>query len=373
MWFLFGLLTLVLAVVAALKLRARSAWRGIGDSVLVERKPLRYEHGTREHNHRVDGRLWGVAGPPGFDFRLHPEGWLDRLCRILGASAERSVGDPDFDRAVFIESDDERLVAALRAQPELRARMLGIQGRLAQEGSARCTWQSAGGRLWLETRGKAEPLPELTTEIVATLHALAHALRATHVSGTPGGDPFVRRALLLLALNAGFLVLAIATLFRVTQGRTDVLEPWPMFVAVLVPGLAVGGAYLVVAARWLRSSARAHRVLAEILVLGLPSIVVGGYGLAREANIAFETGAPGWCVVGQASTSHRTYRCGRRSRRTCHAYALHLPSGIDGEGTPRILHLDRATFRRLPAQGPVTLDVRPGALGFAWVADVRGG
>jgi hypothetical protein len=108
-------------------------------------------------------------------------------------------------------------------------------------------------------------------------------------------------------------------------------------------------------------------------LLGVPAIVVGGHGLAREANITFDTSAPGWRVAEQASTSHRTYRCGRRNRRTCHEYLLHLPSGIDGEGQPRVLDLDRATFDRLPAQGPVAIDVRPGTLGFAWVADVRAG
>ncbi|MCE3004965.1 MAG: hypothetical protein LW860_20060 [Xanthomonadaceae bacterium] len=373
MWFLFGLVTLVLAVVAALKLRARSAWRGIGDSVTVDGQSLRYEHGTRVHKNRVHARLWGVTAPPGYDFRLHPEGWLDRLGRSLGVNAERSVGDRDFDEAIFIESDDERLVAALRGAPALRARILDLQRQLMIAGFSNCTWQAAGGRLWLEASGEADPLPELTAGIVATLDALVRALPATNASSRLRGDPFVRRALLLLALNVGFVVLAIATLLRVMPGRTDLLEPWSLFSAMLVPGLVLGGAYLVVAARWLRNSARAHRVLAEILVLGVPAIVVGGYGLAREANITFDTSAPGWRVVEQASTSHRTYRCGRRNRRTCHEYVLRLPSGIDGEGQPRGLDLDRATFDRLPVQGPVAIDVRPGALGFAWVADVRGG
>ncbi len=340
--------------------------------VAVAGKRLQYQFGTREHKQRVVARLWGVAAPAGYDFRLHTEGWFDRACHRLGVNAERSVGDPEFDRMIFIESDDERLVSALRGAPALRARMLELQRQLSFKGLLKCSWESAGGRLWIEARGGAEASPELTGEIVATLQELARALPTTHAS-TRNGDAFVRRALLLLAMNAGFLALAIATLIRVSQGRTDLLDPWAMFWALLPAGLVLATVYIVTGARWLRSSARAHRVLAELLFLGVPAIVVGAYGLAREANIAFDASTPGWRVVDQASTSQRTYRCGRRNRRTCHAYSLHLPAGIDGDGVPRVLRLDRTEFARLPGQGPVDVDVRSGALGFAWVAGVRAG
>jgi hypothetical protein len=42
----------------------------------------------------------------GFDVRLRNQGPYDALAINLGISSEKQVGDPDFDRAVFIECDD---------------------------------------------------------------------------------------------------------------------------------------------------------------------------------------------------------------------------------------------------------------------------
>jgi hypothetical protein len=205
------------------------------------------------------------------------------------------------------------------------------------------------------------------------LHELSRILTAVDGASTQVDDPFVRRALLLLSLNLGFVALAIATLARMRYGRADLLDPGPMLAAVLMPALLLAAVYLVSAARWLRSSARAHRVLAELIVLGVPAMVCCSFGVVREANMTFDASAPAWRVVELATTEVRTYRCGRGNRRTCRTYLLHLPGDIDTGRTPRTLELDRAEFASLPRRGPVAVDLRPGALGFAWVAAKRPG
>lgn len=69
----------------------------------------------------VDSRARIEAPTPvGADFALRRERFWHQWAMAFSTASEREAGDPDFDRSVFLASDDPRIARAFRKSPEAR-------------------------------------------------------------------------------------------------------------------------------------------------------------------------------------------------------------------------------------------------------------
>lgn len=343
MWFLFGLVTLALTIGASLMLRGRARWKGVSHTTAIGRQPFELldEHA---HKKRPITRI-AVEAPAGFSFCVRDETRWDRWWRAVGVNVERRVHEVQFDTAIYFESDDDRVVAALRKSAPLQQAIRNLRGMLLAEGARSVRWVAGEGRLWIEVHGKLMIRAEGVESIVGCLHQWAAALSA---GGKGTRDPFVRRAIVVLSISTGFGVLAAFTLLRVSRAATDVLDPWALFRASLLLGVPLALGFIYAAMRWMRNSARAHRVLTELVLIGLPGIVIGMFALVRDANVALDWTAPRWEMVENTHTVHSTWRCGRRNHKTCHSYSLHLPPDSDrAHLLPAKIMIRGEVYRRL--------------------------
>lgn len=368
MWFAFGLLTLVLTGLAAYALRRRTFWSGKPTPAGTRGVPLELDWMTHK-GQRIGVRM-GLPLPKAFQFRLRDESAFDRACKRVGIAAERWVGDAAFDAQLFIESDDDRVVRALGTNPDLRRRLLDVRGAFEASGYRRIQLIAAGGRVWFEAhKRKADFDPALLNATGDALDALTRAL-APMARSTLGADPFTRRAAVILAVNAALIALAVFGGIRAGQEPTELLSEWGLARLVAPVGLTLGVAWCWGALRWLQNSSRAHRVLAELVVLGIPAAWGSCFALAREFNIAFDT-TPNWERI-EFVRAEATYRsCGKGGRSTCTRYVLHVGSGLPPWGWPDRLIIERAQYERIANAGVVEIDLRRGALRAPFVVDVR--
>lgn len=161
MWFAFGFFSLIGFVVYSLYERASAKW--IGTRASVHRKTYEYQVLERRFysNDTAEavGLRIGVTAPAAYDFSFKPEKWRDWLSKRIGFSVEHQTGDAEFDKTVYILSNDARIHATLSQNAALRADILrGIQSRGATFGrperSTLFRRQNLGS---LQTKDRAQP------------------------------------------------------------------------------------------------------------------------------------------------------------------------------------------------------------------------
>jgi hypothetical protein len=365
MWFALGLITLAGFLIHALITRAGAGWSG--EKVISSERA--YEIGTTTSKQSATTRI-GVALPDDYEFALREETGRDRWFKQLGVNAEFSVDDAGFDSRLYIESDDAVLCRVLREQPALRTALTDALRAVKSRRGADARVRAARGRVWFEIAHPAEVRGARYVDVVVPfLHALAAALRAQALRPPlEQRDPFVARAAILLAVSSSSAAFAFVGWFWWRIGREPLVDPWALFVIVFWVGLALHAALVWLALRWLGRSARAHLVLVELVLLGLPGVVASTFWLAREANMALDFSAPRVVEVSDASI-HSV-----RSRRS-RTYYLDLGDAPVPELRGQSLRIDLDTanlLRHHSARGPgealrARLTLRSGAFGADWV------
>jgi hypothetical protein len=371
MWFVLGIVALLLSIGASLLARAQSAW--IGPRHLcrdletgIERA---YELELLRHRRDYAGYRLGVRSVGGFDFAIRGETRFDRFARRFGVARDQTTGDAGFDARFYIESDDARVGRMLAQDASARD---AIRALFACSGVHRL--RAYGGRLWIETSAAAQrPVEASGCRQAARLHVLAQAL--TGVAGERDAarhEPFVARAALLLAVSSGLAVCAVMVLLRLNAGPSDVLDRWQMFRGMLWVALPLAAVMWVAAWRFMRASARAHRVLAELASVGLFGWIGCSFGVLHEANIAFDTSVRDWVQVDAVRVTRESHRCplSRRHRR-CYDYFVEGDWPAVARPASGRLEIDRASFRRLDGAKSVRIGMRAGRFGHAWVDGIE--
>src|SRR5215471_5599513 len=105
MWFFFGFITLGAFCISSLIWRRKVSWRG-EEKVTSDGT---YELGLTAYKGRVQTARIGVACGEGFSFTLTPEHGFDRFAKAIGLTEECQTNDADFDRAIYVVSDDRVL------------------------------------------------------------------------------------------------------------------------------------------------------------------------------------------------------------------------------------------------------------------------
>jgi hypothetical protein len=366
MWFSFGILTLLASTLWGLRVRLAAAWRGQSNRIGGNSFDVQE---VRNKGHLRLVRL-GTTAPAGLHFRVRAERVHDRFFKWLGITTEIQTRDAEFDQQLYVESDARAVAILLRRNATLRATLVKIfdyaQGWRMGKMRVRC----ANKRLWLEFSLKSESeLYPAKTYLAPLLHTLASCLECLDLPAEYKRDRFVWRGAAVLAFSTGALALGAFGLTRSLAGGTDILEPRLLFFACLAPAIAltVAGAAAVLA--WLISSSRAHTVVLEFVLVGGLGFVLGGYALAREADMEFDS-HPASPVVVDVSVDHRVSRGGRNS--THHSYYVYCADWRSGhEGQRLSIEITSSTYQRLQGRSSAAIYVRPGSLGFDWIERIE--
>jgi hypothetical protein len=363
MWFALGIVTLVAITVGIAWWRWDVDWKG---------EPLgagRFK--LHAHKGKVQFLRVGVASGVAVDFELKPEGWFDRLGKSVGVAVEPQANRRSFDDSFYVLSDDERLVRALRLDPELLSRLEGI-GRARVGGFRFHRLVCRRGQLWIvfKPEGKPEGHLEASSWAVQELLALAAALPVLPPGQSHVGDRTVLYAVLLLALSSALALNGGVHLFRImAMGylpfTVDTAQLWSLAVvvaAVLLLALALATLFL------LGRSSRAHLVLLQVLLLGGLGAAVTSFVELRDLNMEADRGKVqefATVVQGKHYTTHRTRRGG-----TSHNYYLEL-SDWARPGATYDLEVDSSTYNARYLTQPLVVRQHPGFLGVRWVESVE--
>jgi hypothetical protein len=271
-----ALLAAVVAVIGAL--RTANDWRG--------RAQLHgCEASWRVHKGGVVQLVVGARTRAGIEFEVRPEGVIDEVAKSFGATTELELGHRDFDRRMFVVSDDPYVHEGLRFDPELPGAFLDVFDTHYGAQVHEVTEVACGGHTVRATllagRMYERDVPSVVARVAPGLLALARRLDAADARAPP--DPVRRRALWLAALADGLAIHAIALWlwFRTAHGGFE-SPRYPVhalpFPAALAVALVLATVLVLVTVQRLRGTSRLHRTLLEVVLLGVPGTVVSALG-----------------------------------------------------------------------------------------------
>lgn len=316
---------------------------------------VEFEHNGRKARYQVtqygrDFILQSIrldsAPLPGILVRA--EGGVDRLGKWLGLNREVQVGDAAFDAAAYIDSAaSDAVVRRALESAEVRAKiteLLGLGYRLDMSSNGLGASRIRGYYASFDS-------PELPA-LLGLLEAIQAALprfEASEAMPAPKQTPW-----LLIGAGAG-IALAVASfqLIRLAHPPMDDVDSMKgLALGLPVWALAMAGVWA--ARRGKPNSVRELFVASILLFFALPPLTGG-------AVFAFNAGTDSGPV-----TTH-TVQIASLSGRD---HEVYFPSWRPGRVRDKV-GTTWEVFRTLHKGDTISIDTRPGALGWTWVPDVR--
>lgn len=362
MWVLFGGVTLVLWICVEFWRRHLFRWRpaGIRDGL---------EYNLSKSKGKVTSINVGLSCPVGANFSIKRQSWIDNFFKSIKVSNELESGDQEFDDLCYIISNNHNLQKKLVSSKEFRD---SIKQIFANQFPARASaLHCRSGRLWVvlaPTNGADEnALKVVTRTLKPNLENIKRNLEALVGShGKRWGDPFVIKAVILLAISSGLAINGAIQLFRIHVINLPVTyDLWPLFWDAVKYGLIGLSVLVVFSIYWLGRSARTHLVLVEMLTIGLCGAIATAYVELRDINIEMDSSVVQTYEV-ELVQKYESKR--RRSR----SYFLVLKDwNCDCDYKDYKVEVSYSDYNNFPPSGKLVVTQQTGALGYRWVSNLR--
>lgn len=361
MWFLFGGVPLILWICVELWRRHLFRWRPHG-----VRDGLEYNYG-KDKNGKVTSINIGISCPIGANFSIKRQSAIDSFCKKMKVSNEFESDDPAFDDLFYVISNNHQIQKILVSSQEFRNSIKQIFAKRfpAQAKALHCR----RGRLWVVLKptngGDEDSLKSVTGALKSGLGNIKRELEALPKSqGALWHDPFVFKAVILLAVSSGMAINGATQLFRISWSHLPVTyDLWPLFWDAVKFGSVGLGLLVVFSIYWLGRSARTHLVLIELLTIGLLGSVATAYTELRDWNMEFDKNPPVWI---EATVVDKQTRKGRKGGRK---YYLVMNDWNCDCGKYR-MRVSYGLYDRSPSHGVIQVLQHPGRLGYRWIEDV---
>jgi hypothetical protein len=366
MWFFFGFITLGVFCISSLIWRRKVSWHGdrLRDGGNAYELKLHVTKG------RTTGAKVAVDCGEDFSFTLTPEDALDRFAKAIGLTKECQTGDPAFDTAIYVCSDDPVLHRMLQTDRGFRDDILKLVTDCPALFGKLKSIEVHRGRLWIEATPNHKDRDEAADashRVVPLLKNLAARLVRPQAEPSVSRDPFPFRAACILAVSTGLAINGGLDWVRIVRSSPFMLEPNLPALWALPVGLAVVALLMIVALAWMGQSARTHLVLIELILVGTIGATLTAYAEIRDFNMDLDHAAP---TIIPASVERLYTTVTHRKGGT----KTHCHLELRGWPTPTTLatrEIDCGLYRRLELGQQIGVEQHPGALGWPWVSAFR--
>lgn len=366
MWFLFGFITLISFSVYFGIQRLGTRWKGqiaYGRTV-----PYQYQF-VRNKNDITKRFMVGVDAPPDYDFTFKREAWFDRLCKFLGLSVEHQVGHAEFDKLVYVVSNDGHFLDQISGNAQIIdavVKLFALRRLDSRVSEVRCL----NGRLWVTFKvgrlfssdtdlrylyGLQDQAAELLAQVVGQLKSNPPLYQDRR------RDPFILRAAVILAVSTGLvangLVHSLRLLWTTAEFTVDRAELWRL---ATYCGIAVMVLLVCLALVALGRSARTHLVLVELILVGTLGATLTAFSELRDLNMEWDHSA---VQVFQPDILKKSVS---RSRKGGTHYYAHVRDWNGGYDSHKV-SVSRTFYDSVNAGDRLTVRQRAGYLGVRWV------
>lgn len=364
MWFLFGFITLISFSIYFGYQRYQAGWDGTEGSV----GGINYKYKIATHKGRVVKLLVGCDAIENISFSIKKEKWWDRLFKTVGISVEHQVDAKEFDREFYLLLDNESLCNLFSESFELQD--------LVEETNESCKAHKIKfkklhcrhGRIWLdlvpEKKSERPDISVIAKVLVPGLDRISEILKDKQdLVLDKKNDPFILKAIVILAISTGLAVNACIQLFRIAFIEVPfIVDNGPLFYASLPYGLAIIGTLIIVTLILLGRTARTHLVLIELILIGSFGAISTSYLSLRDINIDLDVSPPEYYPV-----TVYNKRISRSKNST--SYYLKIDDWNNKSGRKEI-KVSSDIYDRFSKNQIARIVQMHGYLGHLWVADV---
>ncbi len=323
----------------------------------------------------VCGAAFAFFAPLHLNFTLRREGRFDRWSKAIGLTKEVQFNDDRFDRIFFVDSDSRTFLNALQKYPQWRESLKELTARMAAHGATFSRMDCDGGTLRILADAKVSAsTAELPGAVDRSLAPFLAGLRQLAVDTRPASETGFLEVNRVRRTMFGFLITALVAILTLNIFATaQVIDEWALYRLSGIISCVVYAFFLVWAYwRISRSSVR-HRLLIELVLVGLPAVFLATTVAVRTVNVNLDFSRP-TVVIANGARLYSTRGSGRMSD-TQH-WLGYVRSSAPLEGYSRALpipwwkHEQLSNRWRGVASPDATLFVGNGALGLPWV-DVK--
>ncbi len=360
MWFIFGFVTLISAVGFEFWRRHALQWDPDDQHGGYDYKFLKSKSGTT-------GLLLGVRCVSGANFLIKKQTSIDSFFKRIGVSREFETGDSSFDDACYLATDCTELHQVLASQAKLRTAINVILEFDGGGFTAKAIY-CRNGRVWIKFDkdgwGTDDGVELLVKKLGHPLSLIVNAMADLAKTGMNWRDPFIYKAMLVLAISSGLAINAVIQFYRSTfRDLPFVLYPQELIVDALIYSIVALPILVLMAIYWLGRGSRTHLVLIELMTVGALGLFTSVAFEMRDVNIEFDKAKPDYFET-KIISKHMSK--GRRST----SYSMVVKNWSCDCGNYSI-GISNATYNLASVSNPVMIAQHNGYLGYTWISEVN--
>jgi hypothetical protein len=290
MWFLLGVISISVCICFEFWRRHLAKWKSEGNSYGLEFRHVIYKNKIRKI-------YLGIKCTDAVSFSIKRQSWLDSFFKYIGVSNEFETNDSEFDDTFYLVTDNSALQRLIATSDVFRSAIKNIM-RLEEINNLKPKdLHCRNGRFWVvfSVGGNYEKgsMDRISHSLQRYFSDVAFALSKETRSKVNWADPFVIKAVILLAISSGLAINGFIQLFRSYFGYFPlVLDNSAIFYDALQYGAVILLVFLIVALFNLRRSARTHIVLLELMVVGSVGIFLSLAMEMRDVNMEWDRSPP---------------------------------------------------------------------------------
>lgn len=365
MWFCFGFITLIGFSVYFYRLGSAASWRGGFKPFGV--LDYEVEYVTNKDSSKYLRFLIGVRVPAHYSFTLKRENWIDRFWKWIGLSVEHQVGRDDFDKLIYVASNDEPFLKQMTAD----AGLLSLLVRLFSAKRYGCYVKEVHchqGRLWavvkigslFNTKTDYPYHDKVERELAQVLDQAGQRLRDAQPLQPPQGrDIFRLRAVAIVSVCSALGVNGFLHWFRLMLDRTTTLDLSQLLLCTGTAALGILCVFLVLTVCLLGRSAQAHLTMSKLMLLLSLGALLTGFCAVRDFNIDMDGQAAKVVVLKVVEKKMRKSDLLLETRR------------MDNNEAIRSISVSHGFYDNTQIGDTVFIDVHAGYLGIPWFDTIR--
>lgn len=309
----------------------------------------------------------------GYDFSLKFETSFERFFKSLGLSNECQCGDNQFDKSIYIISDDEWLCSELRNNRVLRESLYSLFWIHYQKGLRVQKIECFNGRFVINAKNTGEALTDTqAVELIKTIVPLMKQSVDHLPSKATQHDPIYREhsgkiVLIFHTIIIALIVNGAMMLYFDHNGYLTFPQLSDSY-SILPLGMTVTMIFLVsiiaIVYKYLRKSSRFSPVLFELFTLGSLGIFLSALVEIKEFNVYLDSSNA--TTFTSSITSKETHSGRKRST----TYFLNL-YGWDNQLIQHSLQVDSTLYNQLSQNDPLEVYVHKGFLGYQWIEKIK--